>query len=162
MQIYLTKPIILIIILFFVLVSKTFMTANVSLVGGQWFCDFKKVGFATNAYSKYAIINETMAYTFTSKSDFYIQDRLSVKNKNGQTDTAEFLFVGKYTLNGNSLSMTFNNIIFTKKHPDAVINNDQLLYKDFTINYKIEREDNFLYLYSANNIEGFNHICWMH
>ena len=150
---------ILSLILFFVLIGKILMTSNVSLVGTQWVCDLKKVGFATNAYSKYEIINELMVYTFSSKNDFYIKDRLLVKNKNGQTETAELLFVGKYTLDGNNLSMTFNDVVFKKQHSDAVINNDQLLYKDFSIDYKIEREENLLYFYSANNSEVFNYIC---
>ncbi|KXO13856.1 hypothetical protein AKG98_1600 [Moritella sp. JT01] len=82
-----------------------------------------------------------------------------VKDKNGLTETVELLFVGEYILDGNSLSMVFNDVNFQKKHSDDVINNDQLLYKGFSIDYKIEREGNFLYLYSANNSEVFNHVC---
>lgn len=162
MQVYLTKLMVINLILFFILLSKILTTSNISLAGSQWVCDLKKIGFATNAYSKYNSINELMLYTFSSKSAFYIKDRILVENKNAQTETAELLFVGKYVLEGNNLSMTFNDVIFKKKHTDDVINNDQLLYKGFSIDYKIERKGNFLYFYSANNSEVFNHICWMH
>lgn len=159
MQSYLVKLIIIYAILCFILLGKSLITEDLVLVGSQWKCNFQKIRFSTNAYSKYEMINESMLYTFSSKSSFYIKDRMLVKDKNGLTETVELVFIGEYILDGNNLSMVFNDVNFKKKHSDDVINNDQLLYKGFSIDYKIERKDNFLYLYSANNSEEFNHVC---
>lgn len=131
----------------------------ISLRGSQWACNLKHVGFVTPSYAQYSELNEFMLYSFSSYEDFFVSDRIQTVNQQGAVETAEVVFVGKYTLQDNHLEMVFNEVNFRHKHPNDMINRNQALYKGFTIQYDIELEDDFLYLFSANNSEEFNHIC---
>ncbi len=117
------------------------------------------MGFVTPSYVQYSELNEFMLYSFSSDEDFFVSDRIQTQNQQGAVETAEVVFVGKYTLHDNLLEMVFNEVNFRHKHPDDMINRNQSLYKGFTIQYDIELDGDFLYLYSSSNSEEFNHIC---
>lgn len=131
----------------------------ISLRGSQWACNLKHLGFVTPSYARYSELNEFMLYSFSSDEDFFVSDRIQTLNQHGEVETAEVVFVGKYTLQDNYLEMVFNEVNFRHKHPNDMINRNQALYKGFTIQYDIELDGDFLYLFSANNSEEFNHIC---
>ncbi|WP_286294740.1 hypothetical protein [Vibrio apostichopi] len=134
-------------------------TPPLALRGSQWACNFKQMGFVTPSYVQYSELNEFMLYSFSSDEDFFVSDRIQTQNQQGAVETAEVVFVGKYTLHDNLLEMVFNEVNFRHKHPDDMINRNQSLYKGFTIQYDIELDGDFLYLYSSSNSEEFNHIC---
>ncbi|MCG9545213.1 hypothetical protein L1D37_15830 [Vibrio sp. Isolate33] len=135
------------------------LTPPLVLRGSQWACNLKQMGFVTPSYAQYSELNEFMLYSFSSDEDFFVSDRIQTLNQQGDVETAEVVFVGKYALNDNQLEMVFNEVNFRHKHPNEMINRNQQLYKGFTIQYEIELEGDFLYLYSSNNSEEFNHIC---
>ncbi|MFA0551662.1 hypothetical protein AB4538_12545 [Vibrio lentus] len=142
-----------------IILAIVLLTPPLALRGSQWACNFKQMGFVTPSYAQYSELNEFMLYSFSSDEDFFVSDRIQTLNQQGAVDTAEVVFVGKYTLNDNHLEMVFNEVNFRHKHPDDMINRSQSLYKGFTIQYDIELDGDFLYLYSSSNSEEFNHIC---
>lgn len=115
-----------------------------SLRGSQWACNLKHLGFVTPSYARYSELNEFMLYSFSSDEDFFVSDRTQTLNQHGVVETAEVVFVGKYTLQDNHLEMVFNEVNFRHKHPNDMINRNQALYKGFTIQYDIELDGDFL------------------
>ncbi len=107
----------------------------ISLRGSQWACNLKHLGFVTPSYVRYSELNEFMLYSFSSDEDFFVSDRIQTLNQHGVVETAEVVFVGKYTLQDNHLEMVFNEVNFRHKHPNDMINRNQALYKGFTIQY---------------------------
>lgn len=105
-----------------IILATVLLTPPLALRGSQWACNFKQMGFFTPSYAQYSELNEFMLYSFISDEDFLVSDRIQTLNQQGAVDTAEVVFVGKYTLNDNHLEMAFNEVNFRHKHPDDMIN----------------------------------------
>ncbi|OED68089.1 hypothetical protein A143_20650 [Vibrio splendidus ZS-139] len=140
--------------------GASFFLEKNELAGTRWHCKTIKTGFMTQAFQPYQSLYERMTFTFQSDDTFMITESVTIEEKGGDTSTLEHHSSGRYSLEGDSLSISITDYNPTTETHDPMINQEYSSYEGMNVDYAIVVTDESLYLFNENRFEIFNWVCF--